>query len=216
MIMSSPRALVVAAGLGIVPILASAQQPPAPPLQIQSIDSGFVIAPDARFTEINDRFATLAGFYGGWLTDQTLLVGGGAYWLANREDDFQAQYFGGIGRWTFGGHRRLGVSVGGLLGFGDATLSRSYGDIFGAEPVAAAATHGARFSHGGGRISANTRFRINEHFFVAEPQVNAVWVVTPWMRLDLGAGYRTIAGADLLGDQLRGLSGSIALQFGGR
>jgi hypothetical protein len=40
--------------------------------------------------------------------------------------------------------------------------------------------------------------------------------LTKWMRLDAGVGYRLIGGADLLGDDLRGISGSIAVQIGGR
>jgi hypothetical protein len=39
--------------------------------------------------------------------------------------------------------------------------------------------------------------------------------LTKWMRLDAGVGYRLIGGPDLLGDDLRGISG-IAVQIGGR
>jgi hypothetical protein len=35
------------------------------------------------------------------------------------------------------------------------------------------------------------------------------------MRLDAGVGYRFIGAADVLGDELRGPSGSVAIQFGG-
>jgi hypothetical protein len=75
-----------------------------------------------------------------------LLIGAAGYWLANRDDDFKMQYFGGLARWTLGGDRRLGVS---------------------------------------------------------------------WLRLDAGVGYRAIGGADLLHEQLRGVSGTIAVRFGG-
>src|SRR5215475_3523252 len=61
------------------------QQPAAPaqPMTIETIRSGFVIAPDTRFTQVNDRSATLAGVYGGYLLEQTFLVGGAGYWLTN-------------------------------------------------------------------------------------------------------------------------------------
>ena len=202
---------------------AGAQQAPpaASPLQIERIESGFVVAPDARFTEVNDRFATLAGVYGGWLTDRTLLVGGGAYWLANRDDDFKMQDYGGLVRWTIGGRRRLGMSAGGFVGFGDATLARTYGDLF---PVADG--HGmkdpTRFhalrGHGDLRrpLPIDTRVRVNDDFVLAEPQLNGVWNITSWMRLDAGIGYRFIGAAEVLGDELRGPSGSVAIQFGGR
>src|SRR5262245_42856344 len=77
------------------------QQPPAAPAQaqaqpmtIETIRSGFVIAPDTRFTQVNDRSATLAGVYGGYLLEQTFLVGGAGYWLTNGSHDFGMAYGG--------------------------------------------------------------------------------------------------------------------------
>ena len=52
-------------------------------------------------------------------------------------------------------------------------------------------------------------------FFIAEPQFDALWRIAGWLRLDAGVGYRAVGGADLLHEQLRGVSGSIALRFGG-
>jgi hypothetical protein len=92
------------------PVFAQQAAAPATGLQIEQIQSGFVVAPDVRFTDLNDRAATLAGVYGGWLTDRTLLIGGGAYWLANRADDFKMQYVGGLVRWTIGGDELRGPS----------------------------------------------------------------------------------------------------------
>ena len=40
--------------------------------------------------------------------------------------------------------------------------------------------------------------------------------MTKWLHLDAGVGYRLIGGADLLNHDIRGVSGSIALQLGGR
>ena len=209
-----------AAWLLPIPARAQVTAPAAAPLRIEPIDNGFVIAPDARFTAINDEFATLAGVYGGWQTDRTLLVGAGAYWLANRHDGFKMQYGGGLARWTMGGHRRVGVTAGALIGLGDATLSKTYGELFGSGP-----TEGARSNRNGpmsfrGRngwpVTVDTPLRVSDHFFIAEPQVSALVRITNWMRLDAGVGYRVIGGADLLNEDLRGVSGAIALQFGGR
>lgn len=205
----------------VLPSAAGAQTPAASsPLQIEPIDSGFVVAPDARLTEVNDTFATLAGVYGGWLTDRTLLVGAGGYWLANRDDNFTMQYFGGVGSWTIGARRKLGVRAGALIGGGSATLAKTYGDLFGEIPASAPGfDRDRRLSfrgRGGSPITSATLVRVNEDFFIAEPQVNAVLSLTKWMRLDVGVGYRLIGGADLLNDDLRGISGSIALQLGGR
>jgi hypothetical protein len=197
----------------LLPVAAGAQTAPASsPLRIEPIDNGFVIAPDARFTEVNDNFATLAGVYGGWLTDRTLLVGAAGYWLANRDDHFKMQYFGGVGSWTIGAHRKLGLRAGALVGGGSATLSKTYGDLFGTIPAGGHSFRG----RGGSPISTATLVRVNDDFFIAEPQVNALVSLTKWMRLDAGVGYRLIGGAGLLGDDLCGISGSIAVQIGGR
>ena len=193
---------------------------PASPLKIEPIDSGFVLAPDARFSEVNDKFATLAGVYGGWLTDRTLLVGAGGYWLANRDDNFKMQYFGGVGSWTLGARRKVGLRAGALVGGGSATLAKTYGDLFGEIPAGApglSRDHRLSFrGRGGSPITSATLVRVNEDFFIAEPQVNAVMSLTKWLHLDAGVGYRLIGGADLLSEDLRGISGSIALQLGGR
>ena len=52
-----------------------------------------------------------------------------------------------------------------------------------------------------------------ESGFVIAPDFRLT--LTPWMRLDVGAAYRFIGASDLLGDELHGRSGSIAVQFGG-
>jgi hypothetical protein len=213
--------LIALCAASLLPAAAGAQTAPASnPVRIEPIDNGFVIAPDARFTEVNDQFATLAGVYGGWLTDRTLLVGAGGYWLANRDDNFKMQYFGGVGSWTFGAHRKLGLRAGTLVGGGSATLAKTYGDLFGQIPAGAPGfdrDHRLSFrGRNGSPITSATLVRVNDDFFIAEPQVNALLSLTKWMRLDVGVGYRLIGGADLLGDDLRGISGSIALQIGGR
>lgn len=211
----------IALSATLLPGTAAAQQPSAPTgLQITEVESGFVIAPDARFTEINDKSATLAGVYGGWLSDQKLLVGAGAYWLANRSRDFEIQYYGGLARWNFLSHRAVGLTAGAFVGFGDGTLSRTYSDLFGIpEGAVIRDTPQFRGSRGhavGQPITGSTLVAVHDGFFITEPQVNAIWNITGWMRLDAGVGYRFIGASDLLGDELRGPSGSIAVQFGGR
>jgi hypothetical protein len=71
---------------------------------------------------------------------------------------------------------------------------------------------------GYGRPTGSARLQVtpNQDFFIAEPQVNAVMSLTKWLRVDAGVGYQLIGGADLLNEDLRGISGSIALQLGGR
>jgi hypothetical protein len=211
------RALSFGLVLGTVVVLprsSAAQQDPTPPasrLRVETISTRFVVAPDVRFTEVNDRSATLAGVYAGWLHDRTIFIGGGGYWLANRDDDFKVAYGGPIIGVMAHADRKLAFGARTLLGFGNATLSDTYGVLVGEQ---------IRFGTGG-RTTGNRRgfnqstlVAFDDNFFVAEPQVNAVWKITNWLGVDAGVGYRLIAGSDLLDERLRGLSGSIALQFG--
>lgn len=225
--------LTAAALVAVLPASSRAQSNTTPAtssgLQITQMQSGLVVAPDVRFTQVNDKQATLAGGYLGWLTDKRLLIGGAGYVLANRNDDFQMQYGGGLVRWTFFADRPVAISTGVFAGFGTATLSRPYGDVFGAprtvSTVAANTPAGRqttapmpnnRIRFGTSAITASTPVRIHDDYTLAEPQLNLVWSITPWLRLDAGAGYRFVGNAELLNSQLRGASGSVALQFGAK
>ena len=200
--------------LVLLPRSSAAQQDPPPPtsrLRVETISTRFVVAPDVRFTEVNDRSATLAGVYAGWLTDRTIFIGGGGYWMANRDDDFKVAYGGPIIGVVAHADRKLAFGARTLLGVGNGTLSDTYRVLVGEQ---------IRFGTGG-RTPGNRRgfnestlVAFDDNFFVAEPQVNAVWKITNWLGVDAGVGYRLIAGSELLDDRLRGLSGSIALQFG--
>ena len=232
--MSTRRFLpIVAAALlaAALPSPTHAQSAAAPSstsgLQITQMQSGLVVAPDVRFTEVNGKQATLAGGYLGWLTDRRLLIGGAGYVLANRNDDFQMQYGGGVVRWTFFADRPVAISTGVFAGFGTATLSRPYGDVFGVPRTVSMPTQTTagrqtvptpsnRIRFGASAITASTPVRIHDDYTLAEPQLNIVWSITPWLRLDAGAGYRFVGNAELLNRQLRGASGSVALQFGAK
>jgi hypothetical protein len=213
MMMRALSCSLVLGTLVLLPRPSAAQQDPTPPtsrLRVETISTRFVVAPDVRFTEVNDRSATLAGVYAGWLTDRTIFIGGGGYWLANRDDDFKVAYGGPIIGVVAHADRKLAFGARTLIGFGNATLSDRYGVLVGEQ---------IRF--GTGRTPGNRRgfnqstlVAFDDNFFVVEPQVNAVWKITNWLGVDAGVGYRLIAGSELLDDRLRGLSGSIALQFG--
>lgn len=207
-------------GAGLWPAAARAQQSsPATPLDITTLQSGPVVAPEVRFGQVNGRDATLVGGYAGWLTSHTLLVGAAGYWLANNDRGFEMQYGGVLARWTLRGDRAIGLSTGVLLGVGAATLTRPYGDLFddGPVPNPAAAQAGNRVRFGGfTRPTNSTPVRVHDDFVVAEPHVNALVKITPWLHVDAGVGYRFIGASDLLDTHLRGASGSVALRFGGR
>jgi hypothetical protein len=57
--------------------------------------------------------------------------------------------------------------------------------------------------------------RYDDGFFVAEPQANVLFNVTPKMRIGVGGGYRLIGGTYHADDRLRGATASVSVQFGG-
>jgi len=55
----------------------------------------------------------------------------------------------------------------------------------------------------------------DEGYFVFEPQVNVTVRFARGMALVGGAGYRVIAGANGWEHQIRGVTGTVAIRFGG-
>lgn len=206
---------------------ALAQTSPAAPsgqLTIERVEQGFVVAPDARITEVDGRTVTLAGGYAGWMTDRTWLVGAGGYWLANHDDDLKMAYGGLVVEYLARSQERIGFGVRGLVGGGSATLGATVGESFGVDangmPVRDPRHGGAwrmvRGARGGPfPVTGDTQILVREYFFVVEPQGSVIWHFTRWARLDLGVGYRLTAGAGSLDEDLRGPSASVAIQFGG-
>jgi hypothetical protein len=208
---------------------AAAQQPAASAAQTTSsqgtmvpIESGFVIAPDARFTDVNDRSATLAGAYGGWMTEHTVLIGGGAYWLANDARDFKMMYAGPVVEWMVRGERRIAFGARGLVGGGRATIGGTVGDLFGVSADQDADTI-LRNGRGGRsvvgrtdrRLTSTSNVIVRDDFFIVEPQAIISIRATDWLHVDTGVGYRLITGAGPLNDRLRGVSGTLSVKFGG-
>lgn len=205
-----------------------AQSAPVAPgtLTVERVPSGWVISPDVTVTEFNDDVGTLVGAYGGWLSERTLMVGMGGYWLANTTHNEGMAYGGLVVQVIAHGDRRVGFAVKGLVGGGDATVTARYSDVYGSRPPYA--TPDVVFGHNRpGRpshqptpppstpIAPNTQLVFHEGFFIAEPQAQVMWNVNSNVRLTFGAGYRIIAGADPVNDRLRGPIGSVSVEFGG-
>jgi hypothetical protein len=205
----------------------SSNPAPARKLVLEEVHDGFAIAPDVRFGKVNGKTATIAGGYGGWMIDKTLLVGGGGYWLANRSSDFKMAYGGAVVEWLVRADQRIGFGTRALVGGGSATLSRPFGDIFGNPPDTSRAfadLHGGlrdirglhgHVPHRGNTITRDTPIVVSDTFVIFEPQANAFVSVTRWLRINVGVGYRVVGGSDALDDELRGVSGTVAVQFGG-
>lgn len=218
------RVLVLMGALTIAPAAFAQTAAPASspgPLQVSTLQSGVVVAPEVRLTEINGRSTALAGGSLGWETERRLLIGVAGYLNTNRSDSFETQYGGAFARWTFLADKPISVSTGVLGGFGTATLTRPFAEIFGAPRITTAATTarpGNRDTRVGfgqtSAITSTTPVRVHDDFLLLEPQVQFVWTVVPWLRVDAGVTYRAVGSSDLLERQLRGVAGSLAIRFG--
>ncbi len=196
---------------------ANAQTTPDPQapakLLVEKIENGWLVAPDVRGADLDGRAGTLAGGYVGRVTDRTFVFGAGGYWLANRDDDFKMAYGGAVVEWLARSDRKIGFGVRTLVGGGSATLPRTLGDVARMDVDRGRAGRTARF--GGRGLDPNARVAVRDDFLVIEPQVNLLWNLTRRHRVSFGVGYRAVGSAPLLGDQLNGVSGSVALQIGG-
>jgi hypothetical protein len=204
-------------------------QPPTGqgPLTLERIDNRLVVTPDVRFTAVNGRDATLAGGTVGWLMDKTLMVGGGAYVLANRADDFKMAYGGLVLEYAHWGDRAVSVGLRGLVGAGTATLSETFSVPFGGAmfPLPgriARMTSTSRFgARPGGAFDGTTgirdvRYVFDDTFFVFEPQVNLRARLVDWLSIEGGAGYRVIASDNDLSSRLDGVAGTVGVRIGVR
>lgn len=224
------RAAVVALAVLAVPGAAladdpaeSAQAPSQGPMVIERVHNGFAIAPDFRVTTIDGSSARLAGAYGGWVMDNTLLIGAGGYWLTNRPNAFDMAYGGAVVEWLQRSDHTLGFGARGLVGFGRATISSPLSTVTyqvdrdGRMIFLDLHQPSGRMRPGDLRTigPGNVRAVFREDFFVAEPQANLLINFSRRLRLNTGVGYRLIGSAGGLESRLRGATGSVALEIGG-
>jgi hypothetical protein len=90
---------------------------------VEKMESGFVLTPEFRITEVDDESGSLAGIQAGWLTDDRLLIGGTGYWLANGSAGRKMAYGGLVVEWALARSDRVGLSLGALVGGGSGTLA---------------------------------------------------------------------------------------------
>ena len=202
-----------------MPGAAFAQQPTPTrtqgPLVLERIDNDVVLALDYKITDVDDRVGQLVGGYGGWLLDDALLVGGGLYSLANRSSDFKLTYGGLLIGWTMPPEHRIQFGARGLVGVGTATLGTDIEGVrFAGGRAGGLDSRGRLDTRGQAGIPTTFRVRLNDEFFVAEPQLTLVMKVTRAIALHWNGGYRVTGSTGILDDRLNGPSGSVAVQFG--
>jgi hypothetical protein len=172
---------------------------------IERLQDGWAIAPDVKVTRFDGGTHTLAGAYGGWVFDNKLLIGAGADWLVDPQHRTRAlSYGGGFVQWRRGTDHLFGYSVQALIGGGSAIATGSASVV--------------QFDRTDPRkpipVFTTVRIPIREDFFVAEPGANVIVRLSSHVRLHAGGGYRAVAGARGLNDEIRGAVGSVAVEIG--
>jgi hypothetical protein len=187
-------------------------QPQQGPLVLERVESGFVVAPDVKVTDIDGGVGTLVGGYAGWIREETLLIGGAGYWLASGPGDLDMAYGGLLLGWGASAGSRIRFGVRGLVGGGEASVSDTF-----SFPGRHVPYPDLRPGHGSPSFPApagSVRVHWTETFFIFEPQGVVTLRLLDRVGLDLGVGYRVIGAADGVDNRLRGLTGSVAIRFG--
>jgi hypothetical protein len=143
--------------------------------------------PAAKLTPIDGKFAVLAGGYGGVLLNGKIMLGAGAYSLVNNvemptlntsgyQDYVNLWYTGFVAEYIHNSDKLVHWTAGALLGGGGVGRRDKWDDDFDHDHVSNATG-----------------------FFVAEPFANLELNITKFLRLDIGASYRYIAGSNTAG-----------------
>lgn len=201
---SSCTALRLAISLGALIALANvspveAQRRPETLVGRHFHSSGFG-GPVAKISEVRNELALFAGGRGGWLIDQTFVLGGAGYGLTtgvetglidaeDRPVDLTMGYGGLELEYIHDSWSVVHWSLKSLVGGGGASLK----DVDG--------------------------FALEEDgFFVLEPEANLTVNVTEFFRIGVGASYRITHGVELtdfVNADLSGPAASLQLKFGG-
>jgi hypothetical protein len=199
------------------------QQSPRPAgtasgIVVEEIRNEFVLGPEVKFTQVNDRDATLVGGYAGILLDRSLLIGAAGYGLTNGDRRLDMAYGGGLVEWYLFSGRTLDVSVRGLVGAGTARVSHAWSGSEAADRVVTFGRRGATVNTGGNTVAGTTpAYLVYEtEFLIGEPQLNLVWHAARWVTISAGVSYRAIGSANGLEKDLRGAAGTVSVRFGAR
>jgi len=158
-------------------------------------------APVVKLTEVDGRFGVLVGGRGGWILNESVVIGGGGYGLANVANFEHVRNGAGDPGGLQMGYG--GVEVG-YVHRPDELVHASLGLLIGA----------------GGLVwdpDGPSGGRADDAFFIAEPEVDVVLNATRFLRVAVGVSYRLTEGAELFtvrSADLSGLAAVVSLNFG--
>ena len=183
---------------------------PGGPMTVVPVRNAFVLAPEVRFGKVSHRSATFAGATAGVLMDNRLFLGAGGYWLANNSRGFEMGYVGAVAGWYLKGEGPIDLSISGLVGGGWSTMTW----VGGAVPLGMNPRFHQIYPQPGDSILR--AWYVGNDFFVAEPEATVCIRLSRSVWINAGVGYRFISGAHDLDNDMRGVTGSVAVTFGRR
>jgi hypothetical protein len=197
-------------------------QPPGAnqgPMTIERVTNGWLVAPDMQFGRVGHSTTTLVGGYGGWMYQNTILIGGAGYFQVDRSEPRTIDYGGGIVEWFTRTDRPIGFGARALLGAGHATIDAGTAIFPGFDRFRGLLDQDA-VAHLIPVYLPVPDLRIRhvvfgENFGIFEPQANVLVNLGPRLRVAAAAGYRVMFAARGLEDQLRGVMGSVGFEIGG-
>jgi len=224
-------AFIVALAIVALPLEAAAQTAdaaaqPAPPNQgpmtVERMYSGFVFAPEVKITDFDHQTSGLIGGSAGYLAEETFFFGGAGYWMPNGSNGRELGYGGFVMQWYVMNNDHFGLSGKVLLGGGGATVLQTVTQVLPLpSPRELDRMTPAQIADLTRARTVTSTIRVHDHFFVAEPELNARIGVARHVHLTLGAGYR-FAGSGWWyyysgynHDQVSGVVGTFGVQIGG-
>ncbi|MCF6268312.1 MAG: hypothetical protein L3J41_01215 [Melioribacteraceae bacterium] len=172
--------------------------------------NGWFGAPVMKIAELNNQSSLIIGARGGWIINNSIVLGGGMYGLASNvtvdvidgdlfSEDTENLHFmyGGFElEYIISPMEIFHVSLYTLLGLGSVSYN-NFGD--------------------GNTNNFYSNHQTGNSFFIAEPAINLEVNVTHFFRIDLGVGYRYTYGADyqtINDNTVSGFNGIVTLKFG--
>jgi hypothetical protein len=217
-----PPVLAAACFIGMSPLGANAgqdhQKPVQPtagktPVVVEQVENGSTFGAEVKYAQVNNRDAVLLGGYAGALFDNTLLIGGAGYWQVSGDDHLGMGYGGVLVEWYALRTPAIAISARGLVGGGISTLSIPWQGY----PVSLVSfgRHGPPSETRPPMGTSGGYDLVDQGFFIAEPQLNITLRIAHGVAVVGGIGYRVIGAANGFEDQLQGITGSVAIRFGG-
>jgi hypothetical protein len=208
-----------------LPAAAAAQRPtPAPPvisgpMTIEEVHNGLAIVPEVKYTRFAHMDGVLVGGVVGWVFNESVMVGGGGYWMANGDSDHQLAYGGGIVQWTIPSESPIRFGARALFGYGRATTGANvyaeYPDYYGHGHSSNSDPHLIGHDRPVVYPPLVVHVHDSQNLFIFEPQANLVAQIGRRMRLNGTVGYRVASGEGWSYGDLGGITAGVALEIGG-